>query len=330
MTHWSEPDEDAPAVGRRDAYDRRRAPYDRRRRGRRLIGGLGLLLIVGTVGGAGAMVVQMITGGGLGPSGDDVPLIRAAEGPFKVRPDQPGGLEIPHQDKLVFYRLEPGSAPPVVERLLPPPETPLPPPVAAPVVPPPPPVPGPPPIASRPFSGATADASGAIGALSRPPSAAGAGADAPPTTDPRPDPAPAGADAPAPGSGGDAIGALIARTTIPAPVRTAIDRDGRRIPLPPAKPGAIRIADPGGAAAGGWRVQVASMRSEEAARAEWQRLQTRYRAALDGLAGEITRVDLGDRGIYYRLTGGTVSAARAQKICELLRAQTVGCRVVAP
>lgn len=49
------------------------------------------------------------------------PLITADPTPFKVRPENPGGMVIPHQDKLVYGRLSPSSSP-QVEHLLPPPE----------------------------------------------------------------------------------------------------------------------------------------------------------------------------------------------------------------
>ena len=35
---------------------------------------------------------------------DEVPLIRAADGPVKIRPENPGGLQIPNRDKLVYGR----------------------------------------------------------------------------------------------------------------------------------------------------------------------------------------------------------------------------------
>ncbi|MCZ6511858.1 MAG: hypothetical protein O7A62_14890, partial [Alphaproteobacteria bacterium] len=54
-----------------------------------------------------------------------VPLIRADLGEIKRKPDKPGGLVIPHQDKLVFNRLAPGQADEPVERLLPLPEVPI-------------------------------------------------------------------------------------------------------------------------------------------------------------------------------------------------------------
>ncbi len=59
---------------------------------------------------------------------DSVPLIHADSRPTKIRPEEPGGMQIPNQDRLVFNQ-PPGEAP--VEKLLPPPETPLPRPVPA-------------------------------------------------------------------------------------------------------------------------------------------------------------------------------------------------------
>ena len=53
-----------------------------------------------------------------------VPLIRADERPTKVRPERPGGMEIPDRDKLIYHPTRP-----VVEHLLPGPEKPLPRPV---------------------------------------------------------------------------------------------------------------------------------------------------------------------------------------------------------
>jgi len=57
------------------------------------------------------------------PGSDTPPLIQAESGPFKVRPENPGGLSIPHQDKLIYGRMSGGEEQPV-ERLLPPPEQP--------------------------------------------------------------------------------------------------------------------------------------------------------------------------------------------------------------
>lgn len=47
------------------------------------------------------------------------PVIEAESGPYKVRPENPGGINIPHQDKLIYGRLTHNSEQPA-ERLLPP------------------------------------------------------------------------------------------------------------------------------------------------------------------------------------------------------------------
>lgn len=53
------------------------------------------------------------------------PLIRAEKGPTKVRPEEPGGLEVPHQDKLIFEILTAEKPLEGGERLLPAPEEPV-------------------------------------------------------------------------------------------------------------------------------------------------------------------------------------------------------------
>jgi len=63
------------------------------------------------------------------PSVPGLPIIRAEEEPFKVPPQTPGGLQVENQDKLVYGRLEDGTArnedTPQVEELLPAPTRPV-------------------------------------------------------------------------------------------------------------------------------------------------------------------------------------------------------------
>ncbi len=58
---------------------------------------------------------------------DELPVVRAEPMPEKVRPEQPGGLEVPHQDKMVLNDGVEGEGAPRVERLLPQAEVPIPP-----------------------------------------------------------------------------------------------------------------------------------------------------------------------------------------------------------
>jgi sporulation related protein len=81
----------------------------------------------------GALVVMSVFAGGLwfaytqgmrhaGGFGDngDIPLIRADTRPMKVKPENPGGMQIPDRDMLIY-----GQQRPQVEHLLPPPEQPM-------------------------------------------------------------------------------------------------------------------------------------------------------------------------------------------------------------
>src|SRR3546814_14635350 len=54
------------------------------------------------------------------------PLIKADPNPTKLRPEQPGGLQVPNQDKLVYEAMRPGDGDvPRVAGPLPPPERPV-------------------------------------------------------------------------------------------------------------------------------------------------------------------------------------------------------------
>ena len=58
---------------------------------------------------------------------DELPLVRAEPMPEKARPEQPGGMDVPHQDKEVLNEGTAVAEAPKVERLLPLPEIPAPP-----------------------------------------------------------------------------------------------------------------------------------------------------------------------------------------------------------
>ena len=56
----------------------------------------------------------------------EIPLLTADRTPTRQRPDDPGGMDVPHQDVTIFHDLEGQVTASVVERLLPPPEEPMP------------------------------------------------------------------------------------------------------------------------------------------------------------------------------------------------------------
>ncbi|WP_338723490.1 SPOR domain-containing protein [Devosia sp. XK-2] len=72
-------------------------------------------------------------------------------------------------------------------------------------------------------------------------------------------------------------------------------------------------------------VQLASQRSEEAARQSAQAIATRYGVLFGGANLEIQRVDLGERGIYYRVLVPAASRESAANICTNVKAAGGDC-----
>lgn len=75
-------------------------------------------------------------------------------------------------------------------------------------------------------------------------------------------------------------------------------------------------------------VQIASYASEAKAREGWDVLRKRFHD-LAGLHPDIIRVDLGAKGIFFRLRAGPVASAKAaQAVCSKLRAAGMSCNPV--
>jgi hypothetical protein len=73
----------------------------------------------------------------------------------------------------------------------------------------------------------------------------------------------------------------------------------------------------------GARLQLGSVRSEEAARNEWDRVRRANSDLLGDLSATPVRADLGERGVYYRIQTGPT--AEADRICAELRHRNIGC-----
>ncbi len=78
-------------------------------------------------------------------------------------------------------------------------------------------------------------------------------------------------------------------------------------------------------AAAGMLVQISSQRSQEAARATFRDLQSRYPTILGGYELDIQRADLGDRGIFFRVRVGPFQPGDAQRLCDDLKAAGGDC-----
>jgi len=292
-----------------------RGEHEGRRRGRsRQIAAGGALIVISAFGAIVWYAYQV----GLRTGSENVaPVIQAEEGPIKVRPEQPGGMEVPDQDKLVYERVTP-EAP--VERLLPPPEAPM----AKP--PPPPPAAGPAPPTPSTLVLGTGASSGAAATLPEPPPLPPA-----PVTNGNgsvviPPPPPPVNLPPADSGGSAAVPPPPPRVSLTAPKESAPAATTRRATGPaPQLSSALPIAR-------AWRVQVAAMRTPEDAQKAWREVFTRHRDLIGGLTPTVMRVDLGpSKGIYYRVQAGPLpDSASAKALCERLGQRRVGCLIVKP
>jgi len=264
------------------------------------------------------------------------PLIKAEQQPYKVKPEEPGGMDVPNQDKLIYKEVKPAGAGPSAqpaERLMPPPESPLPKPAAE--------EPQPQQAQAAEPPAAQAAAPVASASAATPPSnpvaapaaaetpaketapqqvAQGGGLEAPSTpaksgssNQPVAPPAPAAANPPAP-----------APAATPAAAAKA-----------PAKAVASAEKPAGNAASrdvGDWHIQLGAVRTAEEAQHEWARLQGKYPDLLGQLSLNIQRVDLGgDKGVFFRIRGGELpDRAQANALCDKLKAIKVGCLAVKP
>jgi SPOR domain len=256
--HLGPIDPDRRAEFLADPTDEEPAP-----RSHRLLGAaLALLVMALFAGGLWFAYLQGTRHAGAGAATGDVPLIRADERPTKVKPERPGGMEIPDRDNLIY-----SPSRPALEHLLPPPEKPLPRPSAPSI---------------------QAAAAGPPQSPAAPPQTP-----APPAVTNQPQQlaaAPSGVMAPG----------------APAP------------PKPPA--GQVP------AKAGGTRLQLGSVRSEDAARQEWERIKRKNSDILGSLSAAPIRADLGDKGVYYRIqTAPVADPAVAERLCNQLKQRDIGC-----
>lgn len=304
-------------VGPSGSRDPLRTLYEReqrRRRPRSRI--LAVAAAVCVLGGFGGVVYYAYHEGVRAGSEGVAPLIKAEQQPYKVKPDEPGGMEVPHQDKLIYDEVSPqaGEGTQKAEHLLPPPENPLP----------------------RPTAEAPPDQAQGSGAASPPASAAGP-SQAPPggmsTNVPQP-PAPAEVPAANQASPEQAQGSALETPTAPAAgaprgpagtVEPATNAPGAKAPKTGPASTTQLAARPQP-----WRIQLGSVRSAEGARQEWAHLQSEHPDLLGALALDVRRVDLGPgKGVFYRIQGGPLSDKEAANaLCGRLKAVRVGCLAV--
>lgn len=255
-----------------------------------------------------------------GPKPDELPIVRAPETPMKVRPEQPGGIDIPNRDKLVYNRLEKKPPDANIENLLPRPEVPLPPPTPksedkAEVTPKPEPKPEPMPVANE-----------APGEKILP---VAEQKSAPPTVaevlgarKPAPVPVPEPVKKPKPDVSKPKLKVINVERP-PAPKSTL---SSAPTPVSKSVPTTAKAT-----ASGGYQIQLAAVRKQADAEREWRRLSKKHNKLLGALSLNVVRADLGKKGIFFRLRAGPLADHEAAKtLCQALAKQKVGCLVIRP
>lgn len=263
-----------------------------------------IALGVAIVGGASSAVWVAYNQGMVAGTETAAPLIRSKMEETRRRPAEPGGMQVPNRDKLVFDRIAPDAGEIRLERLLPPPEAPL-------------------PKLSRaneitsetniqPLKSQTSVGAepGKVEVTQDLPEKSLATETPPPTASP---PAAEVPDQP------------ISPPTVEVPDQPVVAPVAELAAIEPAvKPTAEPLVK-------GWRVQVASMRSVAKAEQAWKILTAKYDDLLGELYLNVEEVTLGARGTFYRVQAGPLSGkTEADALCAALKTREQGCLVVRP
>jgi hypothetical protein len=116
-----------------------------------------------------------------------------------------------------------------------------------------------------------------------------------------------------------------------APLSLSPDAPAARTPAraPAAAPVArtASVAPAASSGGGGYLVQVSSQRSEAEAQAAFQSLQGKYPGQLGGKQPVIRKVELGEKGTYYRAMVPAGDAAEANQMCSGIKAAGGSCLV---
>ena len=99
-------------------------------------------------------------------------------------------------------------------------------------------------------------------------------------------------------------------------------------PAAPARVAAVNPTQPAPAASGGYLVQVSSQKNEADAQASYRALQGKFPSVLGPHSSLVKRVDLGEKGVYYRAFAGPFgSSEEAAQVCSNLKSAGGQCFV---
>ena len=287
-------------------------------RGKRMRNRLLALLVLAIIIGGGAWAYLAKHRGADGP----IPVISADTSPEKVKPADEGGMQVPNQNVQILDNMNGQATGQGQENVLPPPEQPVAPPAADNAAP-----------AAPTVTDTTAGNANAPAAVDQP-AAPSVPAPAIPSVS-APEPGQSVVTSAAPATTGTATtgNAPTPQTQQAAPEPTA-PVAATPAKTEPAKPATQTAAAPSvpaapttNSAAGDVRIQLAAVKSEEAATTQWAKLQKAHPDLLGGLTLNVEKVDKGG-ATFYRIQAGPLSnKTDAKALCTKLQAQKQDCIV---
>jgi cell division septation protein DedD len=229
------------------------------------------------------------------------------EGTAKETPLDPGGREIAGTELGIYDRVSGEQQTASVERILPPPEEPRMPPADilqnAP--------------AGTPNKAPAAPVAPEAPATTSQPAEPSTGTQSARAPVPAPDPVLNEPTAPPPTVGSETE-QVAAAPVQPEPPKPAVEAEQSKTTTAATSAG------------NGWRIQIAALRSEADALAEWKKRQSANPDLLGNLAVQIQEAVVNGT-TYYRIRGGPLSDGDAAKaLCVKMKAKSLGCIPVAP
>lgn len=255
----------------------------------------GIAVVAGGLGGAGYWFYNQGQ-----PIQDDgkLPILLPDPSPIKIRPEDPGGMEVPHRNTTVYDQLSDvdPDANVVLQEL--------------------------PDMPRAPEATATKKPASDAETPPKPTEESEVVNEADPITE----------TANAPEDESDAVKApeiaTPALTDAQKALAAAEQREAEtKSPKQPSEAGSSTVV----VSKGDFRIQLASVREENGASAEWKRLSSKNKDLLGDLQMFVQRTDIEGKGVYYRLQAGPLSdATAAEKLCADLKQRNVGCLIVRP
>lgn len=236
------------------------------------------------------------------------PIVQASNEDYKEKPANPGGMDVPFQDAVVFDQLQSNNqqtaSADTVESLLPEAEQP----VAA--------------TETAPSEEKTTTAAKTETKKTETKETASAATTTAMTEAPKTEEL-AAPSTTASTTTSTATETAVVKTDAPKETKTAsqvADEVASKLDnvAPASAPATTKIES------GNYRIQLGAFRDQAAAKAAWTKLQKQFSSQLTAVTPDFPRADLGAKGVFYRVQGTNLSKATADELCRSINAAQSG------